>query len=295
MSRRLNTALLLLPVLAMAGEAGAGDYCARLTARLNQMPQLIGSSTASHYRAESIFRLNRLEIAIRRDMRRLDCPTNSIIEMNGHQHACSGLGEELASVIARKREYQDLQPVLSQTVDDGSGLAPAIIKEMKRAGCDLRGTQQDVEIIGTGASAGDEGAIAASQVAWAPEDAAGSEHSTQDLASVLGDDAESDYGTPDPYGMIEIRPADKKDIEDGKLASVTLPKLEGQDLLKGPGSIDELRTKSQNPPAEKQAVEAIPERDYDPNDPAVRKIGPTFLADQDGIDLRKPGGETSLQ
>ena len=290
MPNRSKALLLLLPMLALAGQAVASDYCDMLAARLNQMPQLIGSSTSAHYKSESLYRLNRLEIAIRRDMRRLDCPTNSIVIMNGNQYACSGLGEELASVRAQKQDIAELQPILSQPMDDGSGLTAAILKEIKRAGCDMRGTQQDVEIIGGAAMrnpAPEE--IEARPVAWGPEEN-GDAAASQDLATVLGDDAESDYGTPEPYGMIEIRPNDTKEIEAGKMASVTLPKLEGQDLLNAPGSIDVLKT---SPPAARATPEkaqaAVPERDYNPNDPKIRKVGPSFLAEKEnGIELGDP-------
>lgn len=302
MTSRLKTATLLLPLLAIAGQAGASDYCARLTARLNQMPQLIGSSTSAHYKSESLYRLNRLEIAIRRDMRRLDCPTNSIIEFNGNEHECSDLGEELASVRGRIAEFKDLQPVLSQTVDDGSGLASAIVAELKRANCDMTGTQQDFEIIGGAANRNARAeTISASPVSWTPEETAPASTDNQDLAAVLGDDADKEFGTPEAYGMIEIRPTDKADIESGRLASVTLPKLEGQDLLRPGSSIEGVKT---TPPAgEKPTATAsaepqstVPVRDYDPNDPKVRKVGPTFLADKDdGINLGASEPRSVLQ
>lgn len=291
MTSRLKTATLLLPLLALAGQALASDYCAQLKARLNQMPQLIGSSTSAHYKSESLYRLNRLEFAIRRDMRRLECPTNSIIIMNGNQHECSALGEELAAVQQQKRAYQELQPILTQTVDDGSGLAPAILAELQRANCDMRGSQQDLEIIGGRAQRNAAGEpLAASRVSWAPGAPSASTADRQDLAVVLGDDADKDYGTPDPYGMIEIRPADKARIEAGRTSSVSLPKLEGEDLLAPESSIEVMKTApgatEAATEAEPQVEASVPVRDYDPNDPTVRKVGPTFLSDpDDGIEL----------
>lgn len=294
---RSKALFIMLPVLAMAGQAAASDYCDMLAARLNQMPQLIGSSTSAHYKAESLYRLNRLEIAIRRDLRRLDCPSNSIVLMNGNQHACSGLGEELASVRAQKEQLSSLQPILSQTIDDGSGLSAAILKEIKRAGCDIRGTQQDVEIIGSGSlgNAAPE-MLDARPVAWGPDEGSTSEEQ-QDLATVLGDDAESDYGTPEAYGMIEIRPSDSEEIESGKMASVTLPKLEGQDFLSRQGSVDILRTKPSAPaPIAGKPEASLPERDYNPNDPKIRKVGPAFLAEKEqGIELGASAPATALR
>ncbi len=305
MLSRSKIATLLLPVMALAAApVNASDYCARLTARLNQMPQLIGSTGAAHLKSESIFRLNRIEISIRRDMRRLQCPTNSVILMNGNQHACSELGEELATVRERKRQYQDLDPALTQTVDDGSGLKARIVSELKRAGCDLRGTQQDVEIIGNTTADTSETGFTASDIAWQPDGSA--EEVTQDLGSVLGDDAEADYGTPEAYGMIEIRPSDPEALKGSEMASVTLPKLEGQDLLEQNGSVETLNTRPQPLPAPEkpaasqplaeQPVAAVPERNYNPNDPKVRKVGPAFLAEQeDGIKLGAPESDTVVR
>lgn len=296
---RSKLATLILPFIVLAtSQAEASDYCARLSARLSQMPQLIGTSTSAHYKSESLFRLNRIEVAIRRDMRRLQCPTNSIIMMNGNQHACSQLGEELASIREKKQEFLDLQPILSQTLDDGTGLAPAIVREMKRAGCDTRGSQQDVEIIGSGSTIGmDDETTSASPVAWSTEQEPAAGEIRQDLAAVLGDDAESDYGTPDPYGMIEIRPSDTKAIENGKMASVALPKLEGEDLL-DQGSVDvtiprpSAETERPASAVAEASVPAVPERDYDPADPKVRRVGPAFLAEKEnGMAL----GETTLR
>ncbi|MBB4064590.1 hypothetical protein [Gellertiella hungarica] len=295
MPRSLLTALIVLPSLALAGgNAESASLCDRLAARLNQMPEIIGSSTSAHYKSESLFRLNRAEIAIRRDMRRLQCPSNSVIVLGDeNEQICSALGEELADVRARKQQFQELQPVLSQAVDDGTGMLPAILREMRRAGCDIQGSQRDVEIIGSGSRQ----ASFVEPVSMETQDKAASAEggaTRQDLATILGDNAEADYGTPDPYGMIEIRPGDTPEIEDGKMASVTLPKLEGQDLIESRGSIDTLKT--QPVPAPEQPAAALPDRDYNPDDPKVRKIGPSFLAEKDdGIDLTKPEQATSIQ
>lgn len=279
MSRQPLIALAVLPALiAGSGQALASDYCAALGARLAQMPEVIGSTQSSHARAETEFRLNRLEIAIRRDMRNLGCPTSSIIVWNAENGmACAELDQELANVREEKQSVADLQPVLGQTVDDGSGLLPAILNEMRRAGCNLSGSQQDVEIIGSG-SRRNSSIQQISTRAVAIENPDSEAVNREDLAAAIGDQSEGDYGVPESFGMIELRPGDNVIDDEGKVATVAPPKLEGEDAAK--------------PAPKKQAsipLPSIPDRPYDPKAPGVRKVGPSFLAEDEGtLDLRHP-------
>jgi hypothetical protein len=286
-------AVMMMPALALSATAAdASDLCARLQARLNQMPEIIGSGAAGQLKSESIFRLNRLEIAIRQDLRRLDCPTASVIAWDEeHAEACSNLGQELATVLSQKRSFEELQPVLSQHVDDGTGLLPAILREMRKANCREQGIEAEVEIIThrAGEAALDD-AVYAEEPLYG-EDAypqeQGDTGETQDLTGLLGENGASEYGTPEPYGMIEVRPGDAGKGQ--SITSVELPKLEDSGVIVAPGAVTPA-------PAEKQAAApSIPLRDYDPNDKRVRRVGPSFLDDNDGIDLGQASGQAAAQ
>ena len=296
MTSRLTSALVIVPALFAATVPALGsDYCDRLQARLNQMPEVIGSGTAVHMKAETVFRLNRMETSIRRDMRALRCPSASMIAFGGqNEQDCSRLGEELNQVRAERRSLSDLEPIMSQTVDDGTGLLPAIVREMKKAHCSVAGTEQDVEVISTRGEANlplQQAAISGRQ----PDDTYGLDD--QQTSSSLDGDTEQDYGAPQTMD-VEISGAEgTADLglpaTGEPLTEVELPKLENTDVIQGNGSIDTLRKPSRRTaavaPAPSLSAPPIPDRDYNPNDKAVRRVGPAFLAEQEtGIDLRHP-------
>lgn len=294
MTSRLTSALVIVPALfAVTVPALGSDYCDRLQARLNQMPEVIGSGTAVHMKAETVFRLNRMETSIRRDMRALRCPSASMIAFGGqNEQDCSRLGEELNQVRAERRQLADLQPVMSQAVDDGSGLLPALMREMKKAHCPTSGTQQDVEVISTRAdtdlplqqanlSNGDEG------------------YTIQDQQASSALEGDETYGSS-PTIDVEVELGDASGTATNVLPStgepltqVELPKLENSDVIQGNGSIDKLRqpsrTTAASAPVPSLSTPPIPERDYNPHDKTIRRVGPAFLAEQEtGIDLRHP-------
>lgn len=296
MSRRLTSALVIVPALLAASVPALGsDYCDRLQARLNQMPEVIGSGTAVHMKAETVFRLNRMEVSIRRDMRALRCPSASVIVFGGqNEQDCSRLGEELNQVRAERRALSELKPIMSQTVDDGTGLLPALVREMKKANCNLAGTQQDVEVISTRADA-EMPLQQAAITSGTSEDVYVSQE--QEVSSSLDTGVEQGYGAPQTIDLEANGAEANADIglpaTREPLTEVELPKLENSDVIQGNGSIDTLRKPSRTTaaiaPAPSLSAPPIPERDYNPNDKTVRRIGPAFLAEQEtGIDLRHP-------
>ncbi len=293
MSRRSILALLMVPALLIGSPgARASDVCAALKERFNQMPEIIGSGGGARYKAESVFRLNRIEIALRGELRKLDCPTASVVEWSaGDAAACSDLGQKLADVLAAKQRYTAFQPVMSQTVDDGTGILPALRRQLHAAHCDVRGTQEDVEIISSTTAAENPRQVAVvTTYGEGDQPVVLSDGETrQDLSAILGDSEAN--ATPEAYGMIQLSPRDAENAQ--KLARVELPKLEGQELETGAGSIDRLHSAPApgqgSPDAAQAAQPPMPLRDYDSTDRKVRRVGPAFLAEkEDGIDLRNP-------
>lgn len=283
MSRYLVAAI-MSPVIAFsAATASASNLCDRLEARLNQMPEIIGAGSAASMKSESIYRLNLIERAIRHDLRRLRCPTNSVIMWNSdHEEACSRLGEELAGVVQRKQSFQDIEPVLSQHVDDGTGTLPAILAEMRKARCNSPEVAQMQAISHDGNDMDAENAVYSGDGFYLDGQSPFpyEQGDTGDNAGVTTSEADTvdEDGQPADYGMIEVRPGE---LRGGKsVTSVELPKLENSGVVAAP---------SPQAPVEQQAsVPSVPIRDYDPQAANVRKVGPTFLADDDTIDLRHP-------
>lgn len=285
MSRRLNAALVIVPALLAASVPALGsDYCDLLQARMNQMPEIVGSGTAVNMKAESVFRLNRMETSIRRDMRALRCPSASMITFGGAEaEDCSRLGEELHQVRAERAALRDLKPILSQTVDDGTGLLPALLQEMKKAHCETASASGQVEVISTRT----EEALPLQDAAVSSED---------DALDTQQQDVSALDSAPQEYGMASAGGYDDADgvppTQGEPLTEVELPKLENSDVIQGSGSIDTLRKPDRSTamaPAPAPVLPSVPDRDYNPHDTKVRRVGPAFLADQDtGIDLRHP-------
>lgn len=287
---RFLVAAILSPVLAFsAATASAASLCDRLEARLNQMPEIIGTGMAGNMKSESIYRLNLIERAIRHDLRRLQCPTNSVINWNSDQEeVCSRLGQELAGVVERKQSLQELEPVLSQHVDDGTGVLPLILAEMRKARCNSPEVAQMQAINHDGSGMGAENAVYSGDGFYLdgqspyPEEQGDTGYGAGIATSDAG--TGNDDGTPDDYGMIKVQPGD---LQEGKsVTSVELPKLENSGVIAAPST--------PAPVVEQQAsVPSVPVRDYDPQASNIRKVGPTFLAEDDGIDLRHPAEQVA--
>lgn len=275
MSRRTTAALLVLPSLAFATVAEASALCDQLSARLAQMPQVIGATKQVRAKAESTFRLNELERAVRNDMRRLQCPSDSIITIGADNQAeCDGLREELSGIRQQLAELEAFQPRLTRTVDDGSGLSTSLVRQMQAAGCSLRGSQLDVEIIGGNDNQALEPPIevSAAEIDQMSDD--------QQLQALFRRDPEQDYGVPEDYGMIELSSRDAEESEEPKARFVPLPDMKNETLR------PQLQPKSPQVAALEQPQIL---RDYDPNDRKIRRVGPAFLPDQEQvIDLRNP-------
>ena len=285
-------AAILTPVIALSAmTAEASDLCDRLQARLNQMPEIVGTGMAAQLKGESLYRLNLLERAVRNDLRRMQCPTDSVVYWDADQaEACSRLGQELAGVMERKQSMQDLQPVLSQHVDDGSGMLPSILAEMRKARCQTDEPGAQVQAINNApGSLNADKAVYSSEPVYSSDDAIypeeqavypGEQGDTDDMAGVVTQGDGTDGGEPQSYGMIEVRPGEMK--RGNSVTSVELPKLEGSSAMDVPG------VSRTAPVTQEAAAPSLPLRDYNPNDQRVRKVGPTFLADDGSIDLRHP-------
>ncbi len=216
-------ALLSVPAISQAS-----DLCDRLRFRLNQMPEVIGSGASLQYKAETVFRLNRLEISIRRDLRKLQCPTASIVEWGAdNADACSELGAQLAEVRSEKQKLSTLRSVVSQAVDDGSGLLPAIKREMRRANCSYRGSPEDTEIIGHVSEELPLRQLAATSTEIDTGEATVFSDSDDqgELSALFGAPVEGSDSGSTRYGMIDVSPRDAE-----AFSSVTAPELQGEDF-----------------------------------------------------------------
>lgn len=304
MFRFTRAAMVVMPVLFMATPPASGtELCDSLAARRNQLPEIIGSSTAVHYKAETDFQLRQMETSIRRDLRQLRCPSASIVVWGAaNTQDCMRLGAELNAVLNQQQSVAELQPVLSQTVDDGSGLLQAIDRQMAKAACSTSSIGGSIEIIST-RKADIRPAFAVMQGSTEPEngtlqterDLTSSEQDREDLSAIFQNGGESDYGTPqsfdmpDDYGMIELTPKDVGESHENSLLEV--PAI-------APSETPSMSSSITSPNAAdteiSRSAPEIPVRDYNPNDGKVRRIGPAFLAEkEDGIDLHNPANPAS--
>lgn len=275
MSRRATAALLFLPTLAFSPVAQASQLCDQLSARLAQMPQVIGATQQANAKAESTAKLNELARVVRHDMRRMQCPSDSIITIGAdNQGECDALREELSGIQQQLAELDAYQPTLTHTVDDGSGLSTGLVQQMQAAGCSIKGSQMDVEVIG-----GNDNAAPVTRIDVSAADAVETTEDQQ-LAALFRQDTEQDYGVPENYGMIDLTGRDADPKEEPEARFVPLPDMKSQTLR------PQLQPKSpQVVTLEKPQVL----RDYDPTDTHVRRVGPAFLPDQEqAIDLRHP-------
>lgn len=275
-------AAIIVPVLALASlPASASDLCDRLQARLNQMPEIIGSGASAQVKSDSLYRLNLRERAIRRDQRRLECPTDSFIVWNARQtKTCDRLGEELSGLLKRKQAYSELAPVLRKHVDDGSGTLPAILADMRKAGCSDPDARAEVQAVNNQGSllepdravyaTGSE--IRIDELVIYPPDEGDTGRDEDGIGK--GSDPKADQA------MIEIDPGALRG--ERSVMSLDMPKAGNEGAIAAPGAATQA-------PAE-NTVTAPPMalRDYDPHDKTVRRIGPAFLAEDDGLDLRHP-------
>lgn len=284
--RKNIVAAIIVPVITLASLPGsASELCDRLEARLNQMPEIIGSGASARVKSESLYRINLRERAIRRDQSRLQCPTDSFIVWNDQQaEACDRLGEELSVLLKRKRAYGDLEPVLRQHVDDGSGTLAAILADIRKAGCTDPEARAEVQAINGEGSMLDQ-SLEVDKAAYST----GSEIRIDELAIYPhnDDDAGGDENTA-VNGSEQSADQSMTKIDPGPLRgersviSVRLPKLKNGDATVAPDV-------AMSAPAERTVdTPAVPLRDYDPNDKTVRRVGPAFLADDEGLDLRHP-------
>lgn len=275
MSRRATAALLFLPTLAFSPVAEASALCDQLSARLAQMPQVIGATQQANAKAESIFRLNELERAVRHDMRRMQCPSDSVITIGAdNQSECDGLREELSGIRQQLAELESFEPTLTHTIDDGSGLSTSLVRQMQAAGCSIKGSQMDVEVIG-----GNDNQAPVTRIEVSAADT-GTMSDDQQLAALFRQDTEQDYGVPEDYGMIDLTSRDADPSEQPVARFVPLPDMKSETLR------PQLQPKSPQVVTLEQPQIL---RDYDPNDKKVRRVGPAFLPDQEqAIDLRHP-------
>lgn len=278
MSRRTTAALLLLPTLALSSTAEASALCDQLTARLAQMPQVIGAPAQAASKANSQLELNRMEQAVRHDMRQLQCPSDSVITIGADNQAeCDGLREQLSGIRQQLADLEAYQPLLTHTVDDGSGLSTALVKQMQVAGCDITGSQLDVETFGSTSNAMPQQMPVEVSVSDG-NDATGEQ---QQLAALFQQDPDQTNDMPEGYGMIDLTGRDMKAKDEPKAKFIELPDLKVQILRP-----------QMDPKSTDMASMMKPEaslRDYDPMDRHVRRVGPAFLPDQDdGIDLHNP-------
>lgn len=275
MSRRTAAALLVLPSIALASVAEASALCDQLSARLAQMPQVIGATEQANAKARSTFRLNELERAVRHDMRRMQCPSDSVITIGAdNQSECDGLREELSGIRQQLAELESFEPTLTHTIDDGSGLSTSLVRQMQAAGCSIKGSQMDVEVIG-----GNDNQAPVTRIEVSAADT-GTMSDDQQLAALFRQDTEQDYGVPEDYGMIDLTSRDADPSEQPVARFVPLPDMKSETLR------PQLQPKSPQVVTLEQPQIL---RDYDPNDKKVRRVGPAFLPDQEqAIDLRHP-------